>query len=734
MKRLQIVLSGCCAFLLLLTGCSKETPTAKVEKAGIASIVRLDSLLEDQSTKMLGGIQLNAGNFAAFEGNGWEVKKNFISAINKRITIQLPQPRMNFPKAILKFRARSPENARVRSVSIISGNSQPATLELESEWNDYQTTLSAEGWKTLRFVFHGKKGADGSFADFSNIELQFCGRAYFKMQNEVRPSILFPANSSLSFQVTVPTGKPHMALSASLNVENQDESQEAFFSVRAQTDSSSRTLLDSTASSSQWRDHQIDLTEFAGKQVMLELKSSLKAAGTEARSTPVMELAVWSNPEIYDASAKRGGPNIILFSVDALRWDHLSHYGYPIKTSPNLDELALKSTVFRNAYCTSPSTLPSHTSVMTGLYAAQHHVGRTTRAMDRLQSIPDNLITLAELAMQRNYRTAAITDDGYVSGFYGFQQGFEQYRENNDVDKNEVVSTIDDGIAWLKKNGGRQFFLFLHSYEVHEPFTPPLSAFRHLFPEHKLKSGKSPEIYNEWLKDVMFGKVIPTSEEKELVRKAFDAEIYFFDQQFGRLMKELQNLRLDQNTVIVVFSDHGQQFFERGNSFGHANSLFAEEIRVPLILYIPGKPYQDRKELASLVDIYPTVAALMGAQIAPGVDGFNLMQASGKQFQNRTVYYEINLRDHILWGIQNHEYKLLVDSAEQREYFFDLQKDPGETRNLSDLSPRTMKIMKDLLSSYIARSTAPPRFRDSVPEKEEAAELNERLRALGYLN
>jgi arylsulfatase A-like enzyme len=712
----QNVIAAC--LLVLLIACSKQTNPKAQEYSH--SVVHLESLLHQRETRFRGGVQINSGNFDEFEGNGWQITGNLISAKNKRAILILPHLPVKEGKGTLKFRARAPQNSVQQRMVIDGPNLQLASVDLKKDWQDYRIDLPLQEWRKIRFIFDGKKMDDSSFAEFTNFELQFFGQARLKIQNEFRPSILVPLTTSFLVDVMVPLGKPRLSLGAGL----EGDAQEALLTVDIHESAKSKTLLNFSASSTEWRDQEIDLSPFAGKKVTLEFKSSARSAAPTA-------ILAWSNLEIYDLNAKRSGPNVILFSVDALRWDHLSYYGYPIKTSPNLDDLARKSTVFKQAYCTAPSTLPSHTSLMTGLYVGHHHVGRKTKAVDRLQKIPDNLVTLAELASERDYRTAAITDGGYVSSFYGFGQGFQQYRENDDVGKNEVVQTIDDAVDWLKKNSTRPFFLFLHSYEVHEPFTPPRSAFQHLFPD--MRNSKDPEIYNEWLRDVMISKITPTAAEKDLVRKAFDAEVYFFDQQFGKILKELQNSGLGKNTVIVVISDHGQQFFERGNSFGHASSLFTEEIQVPLILYIPGKPHQERKEVVSLVDLYPTLAHLMGHAILPKVDGLDLVRTPAKQFENRAIYYEINFGNEALWGMQNRQYKMIVGS-DQQKYFFDLQKDPSERKDLSGSPPRAAAVMKDLLSSYIEQSTTESKYRAEVSEQEENDELSEKLCALGYVN
>jgi arylsulfatase A-like enzyme len=239
----------------------------------------------------------------------------------------------------------------------------------------------------------------------------------------------------------------------------------------------------------------------------------------------------------------------------------------------------------------------------------------------------------------------------------------------------------------------------------------------------------------DWLLKVVDGKIIPTEKEKQFVRETYDAECYFYDQNFGRILQELKQLKLDQNTVILIFGDHGELFFDHDNSFGHAKTLTKEEIQVPLILYIPGKPHQERNEIVSLADVFPTLAELMGSKDSYDLDGISLLTpADAKKRFNRAIYYEVTYGKEARWGVQTNEFKLVFDKEKQKEYFYDLRKDPWETKNLSAETPKTMQYMKSLLSAYIQKSIHPTEQVKASQEKQESGELREQLKALGYLN
>jgi hypothetical protein len=166
----------------------------------------------------------------------------------------------------------------------------------------------------------------------------------------------------------------------------------------------------------------------------------------------------------YIVTTKVGSPHgIILISLDTLRADHLSTYGYHRKTSPSIDALAKESIVFERAVVQAPTTLPSHMSIMTSLYPSFHGVWP--------QNFPlaDEHVTLAESLREGGYRTAAFVDGGYMSGVYGFKQGFDLY----DDQEKGILSILPKVKKWLDDNKSDPFFLFIHCYDIHSPYTSP---------------------------------------------------------------------------------------------------------------------------------------------------------------------------------------------------------------------------------------------------------------------
>ena len=176
-------------------------------------------------------------------------------------------------------------------------------------------------------------------------------------------------------------------------------------------------------------------------------------------------------------------------------------------------------------------------------------------------------------------------------------------------------------------------------------------------------------------------------------------------------------------------------FFDRDGTFGHGKTLYKEEVSVPLIVSVPDKKAEERTDLVSLVDIYPTVAELMGAKIQHQIDGINLLEPSDSvKRARRTIFYELTYGNEARWGIQSREFKLVFDKQKGSESFYDLRKDPQEKHNLSASAPRTMQSMKALLSAYVQKSVTPTALVKAAQEKKESEELREQLKALGYVN
>ncbi len=706
-------------FIALLLFCSCKNEPRGPEAP---PLIRLADLMQDSKTEIDSHFLLEKADLQPLQQHGWDVGEKLITAKEKRVAFILPERLWRSRDFRMRFEARSQEP---RELLVQVQGKEIARYNLTSDWKEYfiqytSRDLKKQTVKQIQFLFGGQPAA--SYAEFQSFQLPLYSWGRTRIAGEVRTALSVNSKSKVRFHLRLPSKSPMLFFGVGVPVEKGARS-EAVFSVLIESKKGSGELIRNTVQFPEpypvWKDEKIDLRKYAGEDVVLEF---------QVQSTlPRRHYVAWSSPEIYDLETKETKPNIIFVSIDTMRADRLSD-----RTSPNLMKLARQSQVFTNAYCTFPSTLPSHTSIMTGLYVANHQVSRPVESVVRVKQIPNKLPTVAEIALRTNYFTTGITDGGFVSSFFGFDRGFQQYSENVHMARKDVA-TISNAMKWLNKNSQRPFFLFLHTYEVHEPFNPPPDVFRKLFPNPAMNT--PPIITMDLLHQVVSGAVVPTEEQKEFIRQCYDAEVYFFDQNFGLLLNELKRLNLDQNTVILVFSDHGELFLEKGNPLGHGKTLTMNEIRVPLILHVPGKNASQRNDLVSLVDIYPTLVEIMGAKVDTQLDGISLLEPSdSKKRLNRSIYYEVTYGKEAMWGAQTREFKMVLDKQKGTEYFYDLRKDPNQETNISHTATRSLQSMKQLLAAYVQKSTSLTEWAKSKQDKQETEELREQLKALGYLN
>ena len=285
--------------------------------------------------------------------------------------------------------------------------------------------------------------------------------------------------------------------------------------------------------------------------------------------------AACSKPHRNDAICE--SCNVVLISMDTVRADHLGTYGYGRPTSPNVDRLAEKAVVFENAISQSAWTLPGHGSMMTGLYPGRLGVTQypAKRSLPRVRS-------LAEEFSRAGYATGAFTGGGFVAAHFGFDRGFDVYAS----DGRRFEHNLEEALSWLRNNKDRRFFLFLHGYDAHRPY--------YSTPEDKRAVGLMGKRTAE-----QRGFCRKDNREKpdnlDVVIKYYDAAIRHGDVAVGRFLDERGTLGLDDRTVVLITSDHGEEFFEHGNC-DHVRFLYREVVGVPFILRVPGlgRPRLDR--------------------------------------------------------------------------------------------------------------------------------------------
>ncbi|MFQ6081746.1 MAG: sulfatase [Candidatus Aminicenantia bacterium] len=478
---------------------------------------------------------------------------------------------------------------------------------------------------------------------------------------------------------------------------------------------------------------KIDLSYLKGKKVHLYLLTK----GTKKVQS------FWFNPVIYQP--RKENKNLILISIDTLRADHLGCYGYQRKTSPNIDLLAKDSVLFTKTFASSPWTLPSHLSMMTSLNTINHKV------YYKNQKLSPSIITLADILRENNYFCSAYTGGGFISGIYGFSKGFDNYNENvgGVFHRDSAERVFKAASSWLNKNKDKKFFLFLHTYQPHDPYFSPY-PFNLMFLNEKAKR----RYIN--LKGVLGGNAgifKPLSaEERQNIIDLYDGEIRYTDECLIKpLINELKRLKLYHQTMIIFTSDHGEEFYDHGG-WTHGHSLYSESIRVPLIIKFPQSKFKGKKikDITRLIDIMPTVLEEMKIDYSEKeFDGKSLINLlSGKEKGDRVFISDvarniINLHNPKKISINDGRYKLIFNEnypPQDLSFYsfspspiphlelYNLTKDPGEQKNLAFEKKEIIeKLLKKLNNVYV--STKKGRPQKMTIENE----LKKQLKALGYI-
>jgi arylsulfatase A-like enzyme len=458
------------------------------------------------------------------------------------------------------------------------------------------------------------------------------------------------------------------------------------------------------------------------------------------------EAVILANPLLLPETGSRSKrENLLIVDLDTMRADRLSCYGYQARpTSVRLDSVlhALGFFAFRKAYSTAPWTLPATARFLTGRY-----LETSTRT-----AIPREHQTLAEVLGQNGYYCIAFTGGGQLR-IPGFAQGFHEYYWTGDLGK--IEDTFPPALSWLGTEHPEPFFLFLHTYEPHEPYTR--DVFCKDLPRGRLSDvseSRSLRLENRAKNAVL------TEEERVYVEAAYDSGIRTACDATADLLLAMDESQLLNNTIIAVLSDHGEEFWDHSIVYADhpLTSLYGELLRVPFLLYIPGQERSGIRWIedeVSTVDLVPTVSELLGMETPPGCHGVSLVPA----FSKSDVVRELPLLG-ISWHT-NREWaskacviaggkkyirpvsRWAMDlSSLQRddrypfeEELFLLSLDPRESRNVIDAYPPAARYLATLLNDgliTVLESEYPVDARDEGLVI--APDLAKQLRALGYLD
>jgi arylsulfatase A-like enzyme len=311
-------------------------------------------------------------------------------------------------------------------------------------------------------------------------------------------------------------------------------------------------------------------------------------------------------------------PNLILYLIDTLRADRVgaTRAGEPL--TPNIDAFARESTVFENAIAQAPWTRPSVASIFTGLGPLAHGVQKTDH------KLPPEAITLAERLHAAGYGTAAFSTNWHVHKQSGLDQGFAFFDFSDQSPSDQLNERV---VRWLDTRPQPPFLLYVHALDPHSPYTPPPEYRKRFAPDARAEAG--------YVFDLKRISQAHGQERRRLIAELpplYDAEVAFNDHSFGAFLDALRRRGLYEKSLIVLVSDHGEEFDEHGD-FGHANNLYNETLNIPLIVKWPGQRQGKQvRSLAQHVDLLPTLLRAAGLQTPHGLPGIDLAQiaASGE--------------------------------------------------------------------------------------------------------
>ena len=447
-----------------------------------------------------------------------------------------------------------------------------------------------------------------------------------------------------------------------------------------------------------------------------------------------------------EQSVSEPAKRVILITIDALRTDALSCYNSNTKATKHIDSLGADGVVFGRAVSAASWTLPSLASIMTGTNVLVHQVRQVKSVL------PERFHTLAEYMRDAGYFTGAIGDNPYLRNT-GLDQGFDTYNVWPKGDKIKPPTTeglTERVMAWLDEHGGQEFFFWVHYLDPHMPYEPPVEYRREAF-EAAMTKGQpknmptDPNARFPWCYDDI---------NRDRLVKGYVGELQYVDDTLGILLAYLKERGLYEDTLIILSSDHGDEFWDHGQH-GHGQNLYHSVLSVPLIVKLPG-PAQSKfiEQSCGTVSLAPTILDVCGIEyVAESFSGPSLRELWRRGPSQRQDIPVFSLRvahptydrhaitwgdyKYMRWTLDPKDGYVVLRNRERApaEELYDLEKDPCETRSIADDMPERIaevrvlrvKMEEDAQRLHQYHQVAQPQ--DRVLDEKTV----EDLKALGYL-
>ncbi len=656
---------------------------------------------------------------------------------SRRGFLDLLAPRTSPSAIVVRARARA---AGQKLTWFIDGK-ELGTAELGTEWSVVRVPIEKDAFPTEGRVRHEAR-ASAAAVDGVRAELDWVWLSSGEGEPLIGPRVLpveiagatrrtlaAPTARTYAFYLQPPP-KAHLVV-------DLGASESAEFVVAAVTDDGKRVELMHETIEKAWEERAVSLAELAGRPVRLEL-TTMKQHGVVGWGEPEIRIERTADKQ---SVATGGTPprNVIFLLMDTARADAFGPFAGPdrVVETPTFDALAAKSTVFAHAYDNSNWTKPSVASSLTGLYPSTHNTNEDA------SKLPTDVEMLSERLKRDGFTTAGFVANGYVSGAFGFEQGWDTFknyiRENR---PSEAEHVFGDALAWhaehAKKHPDKPFFLYLQTIDPHVVYRVDKKYWSPYFDgDYDGPLGRAIEAEDQV--KLSTKKLVPTERDIKWLRALYYGEIAYHDAMLAKFLEELETRGVLENTMLIITNDHGEELGERGR-YGHGHQVFEEMIRAPLIVHYPPmfKSGATVEEIVEHVDLAPTILDILGKAPLEAADGVSMLPLlRGQPFQLPTYAMSEFLESRRVLRVGT--WKLMA-RPDGNAALFDLAKDPDEKLDLA----ASALIARRLCEVHLGEALAIPdkakrmqgmasRRKFQAGEAKISPQMRRQLEALGYL-
>ena len=549
--------------------------------------------------------------------------------------------------------------------------------------------------------------------------------ATVRLGEEERQAIALSRDSTLRYHVRVPANG---SLGFGVGVEGEGD---APFAIEVTVDGQPTTQLLAGTASGIWTDHKVDLTRFAGETVRVDLRAEGQGAGRLAWNSPRILVPIRPKRNLEPAK------NVVVLVIDTLRADKLRPFNAQTRVkTPAIDQLASEGVLFELAQAPENWTKPSVASILTGLHP-QTHQQKTGDA-----ALPSSAELLSEHLKGEGFATGGFIANGYVSDRFGFDQGWDDYTNYIREEKStEAKDVFDDAGNWIEAHKDERFFAYIQTIDPHVPYDPP-GKYLQMYDPSEYTGQVRPRMTGDLLEKAKRNppQVVFADSDKRRLKALHDGEITKHDHFFGAFLERLSKLGLADDTLVVVTSDHGEEFDDHG-SWGHGHSVYQELLHVPLMFRLPNRLPAGTKvgDAVSTLDISATVTDLLGLPEMTHNEGHALVGLMLGEAPSRPSVAFSDFQDDRR-VITTSRWKLIL-RGNLTSTMFDLVADPMEKTQLdASAFPIGRRYSRMLLGQFLGATNRgdwlSAEQKSGTQLQREDAEmddtLRDQLRALGY--